>query len=97
MSMLSREKIWSTRAMWQGAAPLAIQLAHAGGIAHNAALADAAEADNGAHCAPVPRDLCIRRHAGTITQNHCSREKKKGKRYLQCTMSDHMYKQFRVK
>lgn len=63
--------------MWQGAAPLAIQLAHAGGIAHNAALADAAEADNGAHCASVPRDLCIWRHAGTITQNHCSREEKK--------------------
>ncbi len=75
--MLSRENIWSTRAMWQGAAPLAIQLAYAGGIAHNAALADAAEADNGAHCAPVPWDLCIRRHAGTITQNHCSREEKR--------------------
>lgn len=57
--------------MWQGAAPLAIQLAHAGGIAHNGALADAAEADNRAHSASVPRDLCIRRHAGTITQNHC--------------------------
>lgn len=40
--------------MWQGAAPLAIQLAHAGGIAHNGALADAAEADNRAHCASVP-------------------------------------------
>lgn len=63
--------------MWQGAAPLAIQLAHAGGIAHNAALADAAEADNGAHCASVPRDLCIWRHAGTITQNHCGRQKKR--------------------
>lgn len=43
-----------TGAVWQRAAPVAIQLAHAGGVAHDGALPHAAEADNGAHCASVP-------------------------------------------
>ena len=50
---------------------MAVQLAHARGVAHHGALADAAEADDRAHRPPVTGDLGVGGHAGTLAEHHC--------------------------
>ena len=45
---------------------MAVQLAHARGVADDDALADAAEADDGAHGAAVSGDLGVGGHTGPV-------------------------------
>ena len=63
-----------TGAVWQRSAPMAVQLAHARGVADDDALSDAGEADDGAHHAAVPGDLGVGGHAGPVAQHHCRRQ-----------------------
>ena len=49
---------------------MAVQLAHARGVADDDALADAAEADDGAHGAAVSGDLGVVGHTGPVAQHH---------------------------